>query len=130
MPQYMLLIYNPTDNPLSPEQLAEVGPRYDAYTVGLKEAGVLVAGDALERPDISTTVRERDGETQFTDGPFAETKEFLAGYYLIDCPDLDTALDHASRMPAVTYGSVEVRPVWDRSGPMATSRAEIAGAQA
>jgi hypothetical protein len=130
MPQYMLLIYNPVDNPLSPEQLAEVGPRFDAYTTSLKEAGVHVAGDALQPPDIATTVRERGGETQFTDGPFAETKEFLAGYYLLDCPDLDTALDHASRMPSVSYGSVEVRPVWDRTGPPATSRAEIAGAQA
>jgi hypothetical protein len=130
MPQYMLLIYQPADNPLSPEQLAEVGPRFDAYTTSLEDAGVLVGGDALERPDVATTVRERDGETQFTDGPFAETKEFLAGYYLIDCPDLDTALDHASRMPNVSYGSVEVRPVWDRTRPPASSRAEIAGAQA
>ena len=62
---------------------------------------MLVAGDALEGPDVATTVRERDGKIQFTDGPFAETKEFLAGYYLVDCPDLDTALDYASRLPAV-----------------------------
>ena len=130
MPQYMLLIYNPVDSPVSPEQLREMGPRWDAYTERLKDAGVLVAGDALERPDVATTVRERDGQTQFTDGPFAETKEFLAGYYLIDCPDLDTALEHASHMPNVAYGSTEVRPVWDRTRPMANSRAEIAGARA
>jgi hypothetical protein len=90
---------------------------------------VFVAGDALERPDVATTVRERGGETQFTDGPFAETKEFLAGYYLLDCPDLDTALEHASRMPNVAYGSTEVRPVWDRTGPQATSREQVAHAQ-
>jgi hypothetical protein len=90
----------------------------------------LVAGDALERPDVATTVRERDGQTQFTDGPFAETKEFLAGYYLVDCPDLDTALDHASRMPNVAYGSTEVRPIWDRTGPQATSREQVAQARA
>ena len=65
---------------------------------------MLVGGDALERADTATTVRERDGQTQFT-GLFAETKEFLAGYYLVDCPDLDTALDHASRMPNIAYGS-------------------------
>jgi hypothetical protein len=130
MPQYMLLIYNPVDNPPSPEQLREMGPRWDAYTQSLAKAGVLVGGDALEGPDIATTVRERDGETQFTDGPFAETKEYLAGYYLIDCADLDTALDHASRMPNVAYGSVEVRPVWDRTGPQATSREQVARAQA
>jgi hypothetical protein len=126
MPQYMLFIYQPADNPLTPEQMAEMAPRWDEYTQGLQAAGVLVAGDALERPDTATTVRERGGETQFTDGPFAETKEFLAGYYLVDCPDLDTALDHASRMPNVSYGSVEVRPVWDRTGPMATSREQVA----
>jgi hypothetical protein len=130
MPQYMLLIYNPVDNPMTPEQFQEMGPRWDAFTQSLHEAGAFVAGDALERADVATTVRERDGQTQFTDGPFAETKEFLAGYYLVDCPDLDTALDHASRMPNVGYGSVEVRPVWDRTGPMAASRGQIAGAQA
>ncbi|MBV8945536.1 MAG: hypothetical protein JO046_23340 [Solirubrobacterales bacterium] len=130
MPQYMLLIYQPVDNPLTPEQLQETGPRWDAYTKTLQDAGALVAGDALERPDVGTTVRERGGRTQFTDGPFAETKEFLAGYYLVDCPDLDTALDHAARMPNIAYGSVEVRPVWDRTRPMADSREQVAQAQA
>ena len=130
MPQYMLLIYQPTDNPLTAAAQQAEGPRWDEYTQGLQTAGVLVAGDALERPDVATTVRERESQTQFTDGPFAETKEFLAGYYLIDCPDLDTALDHASRMPNVSYGSVEVRPVWDRTGPMATSREQVAQSRA
>ncbi|HTP22199.1 MAG TPA: YciI family protein [Solirubrobacteraceae bacterium] len=130
MPQYMLLIYNPADaGEPTPAQLQEIGSRYDAYTQSLVEAGVLVGGDALERVDTATTVRERDGQTQFTDGPFAETKEFLAGYYLLNCPDLDTALDHASRLPAVGFGgSVEVRPVWDRTGPMATKREQVAQA--
>ena len=130
MPQYMLLIYNPADaGEPTPEQLQEIGSRYDAYTQSLVEAGVLVGGDALERVDTATTVRERDGHTQFTDGPFAETKEFLAGYYLLNCPDLDTALDHASRLPAVGFGgSVEVRPVWDRTGPMAAGRQQVAQA--
>jgi hypothetical protein len=130
MPQYMMLIYNPVDSEPTPEQLQEVGSRFDAYTRSLQDAGVLLGGDALERADTATTVRERDGQTQFTDGPFAETKEFLAGYYLVDCPNLDTALDHASRMPNVGYGSVEVRPVWDRTGPMATSQAQTAQAGA
>ena len=130
MPQYMLLIYQPTDAQMTPEQFAEMGPRWDAFTESLHKAGAFVAGDALERPDVATTVRERGGETQFTDGPFAETKEFLAGYYAIECPDLDTALEHASRMPNVAHGSTEVRPVWDRTGPQATSREQIAQAQA
>ncbi len=130
MPQYMLLIYNPADaGEPTPEQMQEIGSRYDAYTQSLMDAGVLVGGDALERVDTATTVRERDGQTQFTDGPFAETKEFLAGYYLLNCPDLDTALDHATRLPAVGFGgSVEVRPVWDRTGPVATGREQVAQA--
>jgi hypothetical protein len=130
MPQYMLLIYNPADAcDATPEQMQEIGTSYDVYTQSLVEAGVLVGGDALERADTATTVRERDGQTQFTDGPFAETKEFLAGYYLLNCPDLDTALDHATRLPAVGFGgSVEVRPVWDRTGPMAAGREQVAQA--
>ena len=62
--------------------------------------------------DSATTVRVRDGDTQITDGPFAETKEILAGLFLVVAPDLDTALDYAGRIPSVTYGSVEVRPIW------------------
>jgi hypothetical protein len=131
MPQYMLLIYQPGDNPPTPEQMRDMGPRWDEFTESLRDAGAFVGGDALERPDVATTVRAHDGQTQFTDGPFAETKEFLAGYYLIDCPDLDTALAHASRMPNVGYGgSTEVRPVWDRSGPQATNREPVAQAGA
>ena len=130
MPQYMLLIYQPVDSPISPEQSAAMAPRWDEFTENLHKAGAYVAGDALERPDVATTVRERDGKTQFTDGPFAETKEFLAGYYLVQCPDLDTALEHASHMPNVGYGSVEVRPLWDRTGPQATTREQIAQARA
>jgi hypothetical protein len=130
MPQYMLLIYNPSDTSMTPEQMAEMGPRWDAFTKRLTDAGAFVAGDALERADVATTVRERDGQTQFTDGPFAETKEFLAGYYLVDCPDLDTALEHATHMPNIGFGSVEVRPVWDRTGPQATSRDQLARASA
>jgi hypothetical protein len=113
MPQYMLMIYVPTEGGLSPAEQLEERPRWYEYTVGLQEAGVHVAGDALHDVDTATTVRVRDGETQITDGPFAETKEFLGGYYVIDVPDLDTALQHAARIPSVDRGSVEVRPVVD-----------------
>lgn len=115
MPQYMLLIYVPTEGGLTPEEQQAERPRWYEYTVGLQDAGVFVAGDALHETDTATTVRVRDGETQITDGPFAETKEFLGGYYLIDAPDLDTALEHAARIPSVGRGSVEVRPVLDMS---------------
>jgi hypothetical protein len=113
MPQYMLLIYSPGDRAPSPEDMAVEMPRWNAYTESLQNAGVMRAGDALHPRETATTVRVRDGETQFTDGPFAETKEILGGYYVIEVPDLDTALKHASRMPNITYGSVEVRPVVD-----------------
>jgi hypothetical protein len=74
---------------------------------------VHVAGDALHGIETATTVRVRDGETQITDGPFAETKELLGGYYVIDVPDLDTALEYAAGIPSVGRGSIEVRPVVD-----------------
>jgi hypothetical protein len=115
MPQYMLLIYVPTEGGLSPEAQQAESPRWYEYTVGLQNAGVHVAGDALHDVETATTVRVRDGETQITDGPFAETKEFLGGYYVIDVPDLDTALEHAAKIPSVGRGSVEVRPVVDMS---------------
>ena len=111
MPQYMMLIYTPNEGGPSPEELQAEHPRWNAYTQELTEAGVLVAGDALEGVDTATTVRERDGETLLTDGPFAETKEGLGGYYLIDVPDLDAALKWAARIPSAPYGSTEVRPV-------------------
>ena len=115
MPQYMLLIYQPSDFDPTPQERAESFPKWNAYTEELQAAGVMLAGDALHPGESATTVRVRDDETQFTDGPFAETKETLAGYYAIDVPDLDTALKYAARMPNITYGSVEVRPVVDFS---------------
>jgi hypothetical protein len=114
MPQYMLLIYTPVDGPPIEEQAEEMSAWYE-YTQSLQEAGALVAGDALQGVDVATTVRVRHGERQITDGPFAETREFLGGYYLLDCPDLDTALEHAARIPNIHYGSTEVRPVMQMS---------------
>lgn len=113
MPQYLLLIYMPTDadSAPTPEQQAEMGPEWFAYTDELRASGAMVAGDALESAETATTVRVRDGETIISDGPFAETKEALGGYYCIDVPDLDAALAWAAKMPNIGYGSVEVRPV-------------------
>jgi hypothetical protein len=104
--QYMLLIYVPADG----SQRAESSAWAD-YTTALQQAGVMVAGDGLQPGDTAQTVRVRDGETLITDGPFAETKELLGGYYLIDVPDLDAALGWAAKIPSVGFGSVEVRPV-------------------
>jgi hypothetical protein len=112
MPQYMLLIYTPTEGGPSPEERQAEFPKWGEYTQALQEAGVMIAGDALQPVDTATTVRVRDGETAITDGPFAETKEILGGYYVLDVPDLDAALKWAARIPSAPYGSVEVRPVW------------------
>ena len=112
MSKYMLLSYLPVDGGPAPEEMREQHARWMRYDQELKDAGVFVANDGLARPEAATTVRVRDGETQLTDGPFAETKEYLAGYFLIEASDLDSALHWAAQMPSSSYGSVEVRPVW------------------
>jgi hypothetical protein len=112
MPQYLMLIYQPVPPPpgaYTPESLA----RWDAYTEALRDAGMYIGGNALQSTQTATTLREHDGEVQVIDGPFAETKEVLAGYYLVESSDLDEVLDHAKRMPNIGYGSVEVRPVME-----------------
>jgi hypothetical protein len=111
MAQYILLIYSPTEGGPSPEELEAEMPRWFSYTQELQEAGVMRAGEALHAADAATTVRVRDGQRLTSDGPFAETKEVLGGYYVIDVPDLDAALQWAEKIPSVGYGSVEVRPV-------------------
>jgi hypothetical protein len=116
MPQYMLLIYNPpAPADVPPEQMAEIGQRWADYTQELKDAGLFVGGDALQSAEVATTLRSRAGELQITDGPFAETKEFLAGYYLLEAPNLDAVLEHAGHAPNIGYGSIEVRPIWDQT---------------
>jgi len=110
--QYMLLIYNSGDwQDLSPEQQQEIGGAYFAFTEELQAAGKMVAGDALQPTSTATSVRVRDGETLTTDGPFAETKEVLGGYYLIDVESLDEALSWAAKIPGAAHGTIEVRPV-------------------
>lgn len=111
MTQYMLLLYAADgDEAEAARRWAEMA-RWQAVTDELREAGVLLSNNALRPVDVATTVRVRNGETELIDGPFAVTKEILAGYYLLDCPNLDVALDAAARLPMAAYGSVEVRPV-------------------
>jgi len=113
---YSLLIYtDPADLPADFDPVA-TRDHWMSYTQELRESGAHRGGEALQFADTATTVRVRDGEVLNTDGPFAETKEILAGFYLIDVPDLDDALAWASRMPNITYGSVEVRPIMDVTG--------------
>ncbi len=116
--KYAILIYSPDDagpTPGSPEQAAEM-QEWFAYTEALHAAGAFVAGEPLQGQETATTVRVRDGKTVTTDGPFAETKEVLGGFYLIDVEDLDVALDWAARIPSSRYGSTEVRPLLELPG--------------
>jgi hypothetical protein len=109
--QYLLLIYTDENAPRTDEENHAEIQAYMAVTEQMKEAGVLRAGDALQPTATATTVRRREGKTLTIDGPFAETKEQLGGYYLIEVPSLDEALSWAARMPSATYGSIEVRPI-------------------
>lgn len=118
MPQYMLVIFNPAEGGPLPEQQAEQHQRWDQYTKDLRDSGLFVSGDALQGPDVATTVRMRDGETQLTDGPFAETKEQLTGFFVFECDDLDQALAMAARIPGARHGAVEVRPLLDMDAQM------------
>jgi hypothetical protein len=113
MPEYMLLLYaDEADEVESARRWAEM-PLWDEVNDSLRDAGLLISNAPLHPVDTATTVRVREGETQITDGPFAVTKEILAGYYLLSCDDLDQALKQAARLPLARYGSVEVRPVLD-----------------
>jgi hypothetical protein len=110
--RYLLLIYSPSEG-LSPEEAQAQMPRWFAYTEELQKSGLMLAGEALQGAETATTVRVREGETLVTDGPFAETKELLGGFYMIDAPDLRTAQEWAAKMPNIGYGSVEVRPIME-----------------
>jgi|SRR5580704_5879109 hypothetical protein len=109
--QYMLLIYNSEAIQLTPAQHGELFNEYVAFTQDIVKAGKFKAGDPLEPTSTATTVHVRNGKTVTTDGPFAETKEQLGGYYLVEAKDLDEAVSIAARIPAARTGSVEVRPV-------------------
>jgi hypothetical protein len=114
MIRYMLLLYSQdVGEEGRAERWAEL-PEWDALTEELRAAAVWVANAALHPVETATTVRVRDGDMAVTDGPFAVTKEVLAGYFLLDCVDLDAALAVAARLPIARYGSVEVRPVVER----------------
>jgi hypothetical protein len=111
--QYMLLIYDDetTWRGFSEEERNALMGEYGAYTDELRKAGAYVAGDALQPIGTATTVRLRDGEQLVTDGPFAETKERLGGYYLVDVDSIDEAVEWAAKIPSARYGSIEVRPI-------------------
>jgi hypothetical protein len=114
--RYLVLIYdkdtaNPPSEPPDPAVWAQVMGDYNAYSAMLRERGAYVTGEALQDVTTATTVRVRDGETMTTDGPFAETKEALGGFYMIDAKDLDEALELGAACPGAKWGSIEVRPI-------------------
>src|SRR3954462_7322662 len=111
MSQYMLLVYEEEVDPAEQAEREQELPMFVELHRSLREAGLLVGVQRLHSVESATSVRVRDGETEIADGPFALTKEVLAGYYLLECADLDDALRHAARVPAARYGTVEVRPM-------------------
>src|ERR1700683_4367775 len=112
--QYLLLIYGEESmfEKMTPAQQQQGAAAYMAYTEALKAAGVLAGSNRLRPGATAATGRPVNGKTQVLDGPFADTKEQLGGYYLIDVPDLDAALSWAAKCPAAGHGVVEVRPIW------------------
>lgn len=115
--QYILLIYGDEtiDANATEEENQAVMNEYFAFSGEVRDRGLFVAGEALHPTTAATTVRVRDGKTVTTDGPFAETREQLGGFYILNCKDLDEAIEMAAKIPGARHGSVEIRPivVWD-----------------
>ncbi|MES2193985.1 MAG: YciI family protein [Pseudomonadota bacterium] len=111
--QYLLMIYRSEAEfaKMNAAERKEMSAEYGAFTQSIIQSGHFKAGDGLQPTTTATTVRVRDGKTLTTDGPFAETREQLAGYYLVEASDLDTALAIAARIPEARKGSIEVRPI-------------------
>ena len=129
--QYALLIYTPEPTEdVPPEAIAAQMAEYDAFTEHVRGRGAMKGGEALDSVTTATTVRVVDGRTITTDGPFAETKETLGGYYLVEAADLDEAIAYAAMIPGARIGCIEVRPVWDYGAvaglgePVASSTAD------
>jgi hypothetical protein len=116
--RYMLLIYSKESDwaALSEKDRGEMFQQYGAFTEGIKKSGHYKAGDPLHPTSSATTVRVQNGKTVPTDGPFAETREQLGGYYIIQAGNLDEATEIAARVPGARMGSIEVRPIMEMSG--------------
>jgi hypothetical protein len=113
--QYLLLIYDDERHwaTLSPEESQAIMKEYSDFTQAVKREGIHRGGEALQATAAAKTVRVRDGAVQVTDGPFAETKEQLGGYYVVECDSIEEAIEAARRIPSARSGSIEVRPVAD-----------------
>lgn len=115
MPRYMALIYLDESRfaEATPEDAAQMMKAYQVFTEETQAAGIFESGDGLQPSSTATSVRVRDGQVLTTDGPFAETKEALIGFYVLKCKDLDDAIEWAAKIPGAAGGSIEVRPVID-----------------
>ena len=122
MSQYMLLVYEEEVDPAVQAEREKVTPALVELHASLREAGLLVGVQRLHSTESATSVRVRDGETEIVDGPFAVTKEVLAGYYVLECADLDEALKQAERLPMAPWATIEVRPVVSPEAWVSTAR--------
>lgn len=113
--QYLLMLYSSEANwpKLSKAEMEQANAAYSAFTEALRKADALRGANRLQPTSAATTVRITSGKSQVLDGPYADTKEQLGGYYLIEVPDLDAALTWAARCPGASHGTIEVRPVWE-----------------
>jgi hypothetical protein len=128
--RYLLLIYTEETDVAPPPDVAEAShAAYGQFTAEIKRRGLFLGGEALTPTSTATTVRVVDGETVATDGPFAETKEALGGYYLIEARDLDEAIEVAAKIPAASAGSIEIRPIWELPAEYAMAEAEATAAR-
>jgi hypothetical protein len=123
MPQYMLLVYEEEVEPEVQAEREHITPALVELNASLREAGLLESVHRLHSTESATSVRVRAGETEITDGPFAITKEVLAGYYILECADLDEAIRLAARMPMAPWATIEVRPVMPAEEWLRTARA-------
>jgi hypothetical protein len=110
--KYMLLICRDESIELTPQERADIGPATDAWVTEMDGRGVRLQGQQLRPVSDATTVRVRADDVLVADGPFAETKEQIAGFDLIECADLDEAIEVASKHPVARFGTIEVRPFW------------------
>jgi len=123
MPQYMLLVYEEEVEPEVQADRERITPALVELNASLRAAGLLDSVRRLHSTESATSVRVREGETEITDGPFAVTKEVLAGYYVLECADLDEAIKQAARLPMAPWATIEVRPVMPADVWLRTARA-------
>ncbi len=117
--KYIVLIYNQESfwSNLSPEQQGQMYAEYGSFTEEASKTGIILNGEPLQPVMTATTVRVREGKAVVTDGPFAETKEQLGGYYLLNCNNLDEAIEFAAKIPDARAGSIEIRPIMEIAQP-------------